>query len=106
MVWAERLGSEMALASLPVEQIARIPDVLALDRLAPEPEMLALLEAFGYVDNVHSMGMDQTQAYTGVEQPAFIEYDPSNPTYFISENGKRRVLADIASDEAEAASPE
>ena len=67
---------------------------------------LALLEAFGYVDNVHSMGMDQTQAYTGVEQPAFIEYDPSNPTYFISENGKRRVLADIASDEAEAASPE
>jgi hypothetical protein len=45
MVWAERLGSEMALASLPVDEIAKIPDVLALDKLAPEPEMLALLEA-------------------------------------------------------------
>jgi hypothetical protein len=45
MVWAEKLGSEMALASIPAEEIAKIPDVLALDRLAPEAEMLALLDA-------------------------------------------------------------
>ncbi|MGH9172937.1 MAG: hypothetical protein ACRD1H_01200 [Vicinamibacterales bacterium] len=66
---------------------------------------MALLETLGYVDNVHSMGMDQSQAYTGVEQTAFIEHDPVNPTYFISENGKRRVLADLASDTGDAASP-
>lgn len=45
VVWAERLGSEMALAALPVDEIAKIPDVLALDRLAAEPEMPQLLEA-------------------------------------------------------------
>jgi hypothetical protein len=45
MVWAERLGSELALASLPVDEIAKIPDVLALDKLAFEPEMLPLLDA-------------------------------------------------------------
>jgi hypothetical protein len=44
MVWAERLGSELALASLPVDEIAKIPDVLALDKLAFEPEMLPLLD--------------------------------------------------------------
>jgi hypothetical protein len=45
MVWAEQLGSELALASLPVDEIAKIPDVLALDKLASEPEMLPLLIA-------------------------------------------------------------
>jgi PucR C-terminal helix-turn-helix domain len=45
VVWAERLGSEMALALLPTEEIAKIPDVIALDKLAAEPQLLQLLEA-------------------------------------------------------------
>jgi hypothetical protein len=72
------------------------------DRIRAE---MALLEAFGYVDNVHSLGMDQTQAYTGVGQTAYIEHDPANPAWFITENGKRHVIADVAGDEGSAASP-
>ena len=60
---------------------------------------LALLEAQGYVDNVHSMGMDQTMSYQGIEQESVRRHDPDNPTYFITENGKRLVIADTASDE-------
>jgi hypothetical protein len=61
---------------------------------------LALLEAQGYVDNVHSMGMDQTMYYQGIEQESVRRHDPDNPTYFISENGKRLVLADTTGDDA------
>lgn len=43
--WAERLGCELALASLPADEIARLPDVIALDKLASVPNMLELLEA-------------------------------------------------------------
>jgi hypothetical protein len=67
-------------------------------------DQLALLEAQGYVDNVHSMGMDQSLAYEGIEQEAVRRYDPDNPTYFITDNGKRLVIADTP-DNDEAASP-
>jgi hypothetical protein len=74
----------------------------------PPEEMrreLALLEAQGYVDNVHSMGMDQTMYYQGIEQESVRRYDPDNPTYFISENGKRLVIADTTHAGGDAASP-
>lgn len=66
---------------------------------------LALLEAQGYVDNVHSMGMDQTMYYQGIEQESVRRHDPDNPTYFISENGKRLVIADTVSEGGDAPSP-
>ncbi len=75
----------------------------------PPEEMrreLALLEAQGYVDNVHSMGMDQTQYYKGIEQESVRRHDPDNPTYFISENGKRLVIVDTVSDDGTIASPD
>jgi hypothetical protein len=46
---------------VPLSKLAAYFNVPA-DELRDE---LALLEAQGYVDNVHSMGMDQTQAYKG-----------------------------------------
>jgi hypothetical protein len=60
---------------------------------------LALLEAQGYVDNVHSMGMDQTMYYEGIEQESVRGHDPDNPTYFITENGKRLVIAETTTDD-------
>ncbi len=55
---------------------------------------LALLEAMGYVDNVHSMGRDQTMSYHGIKQESVRREDLDNPSYFITENGKRLVVAD------------
>jgi hypothetical protein len=48
--------------------------------------------------------MDQSLAYEGIEQEAVRRYDPDNPTYFITDNGKRLVIADTP-DNDEAASP-
>ena len=62
---------------------------------------LELLENFGFVDSVHSMGMDQTQHYKGFEQTTKRAYNPDDPVYFISENGKRRVLAEMLSEQGE-----
>jgi DNA-binding PucR family transcriptional regulator len=41
----EDLGAQALLAGLPAEDIAKLPDVLALDHLAAEPQMLAVLTA-------------------------------------------------------------
>jgi hypothetical protein len=76
--------------------------VLAQHFGLPPDEMqqeLALLEAQGYVDNVHSMGMDQTMYYEGIEQESVRRHDPENPTYFITENGKRLVIAETTTDD-------
>ena len=62
---------------------------------------LELLETFGFVDSVHSMGMDQTEQYKGFEQVTKRKYNPDDPVYFISENGKRRVLAGMMSEQGE-----
>jgi|GEM_PF-7063835 len=62
---------------------------------------LDLLEAFGFVDSVHSMGMDQTEHYKGFEQTTKRAYNPDDPVYFISENGKRRVLAGMLSEQGD-----
>jgi hypothetical protein len=62
---------------------------------------LDLLENFGFVDSVHSMGMDQTEQYKGIEQVTKRQYNPDDPVYFISENGKRRVLAGMMSEQGE-----
>ena len=68
-------------------------------------QQLALLEALGYVDNVHSMGRDQTMYYEGIEQYSLVPHDPDNPTYFISENGKRLLLSDTTKADGDPASP-
>jgi hypothetical protein len=68
------------------------------DDLRPE---LELLEVFGFVESVHSMGMDQTERYKGIEQVTTRQYNPDDPVYFISENGKRRVLAELMSEQGE-----
>lgn len=52
VVWAESMGSELALAQLPAAEIARIADVIALDRLAAEPDTLDLLEALCHTGSV------------------------------------------------------
>jgi len=82
-------------------------DLAAHFGLPPEElrRELALLEALGYVDNVHSMGRDQTMSYQGIEQESVRSLDPDNPTYFISENGKRLVIADTTQAGDEATSP-
>ena len=88
--------------------IVPLSELAAQFGLPPE-EMrreLALLEAQGYVDNVHSMGMDQTMYYEGIEQESVRRHDPDNPTYFITENGKRLVIAVTTNnDDAEVAPP-
>lgn len=88
--------------------IVPLSDLAAHYGLPPEEmrQQLALLEALGYVDNVHSMGMDQTQYYKGIAQDATVRDNSDNPTYFISENGKRLVVGGTAGDGDSAASPD
>lgn len=87
--------------------IVPLNDLAAQFGMPPEElrEELALLEAQGYVDNVHSMGRDQTMSYQGIEQESVRRHDPDNPTYFITENGKRLVIADTVSDDGGEAAP-
>ena len=87
--------------------IVPLNELAATFGLPPEElrRELALLEAQGYVDNVHSMGMDQSMYYEGIEQESVRRHDPDNPTYFISENGKRLAVSDVASEGESASSP-
>ncbi len=87
--------------------IVPLNDLAAHFGMPPEDlrRELALLEAQGYVDNVHSMGMDQTMSYQGIEQDSVRSQDPDNPTYFITENGKRLVIAETVSDDGGKAAP-
>jgi DNA-binding PucR family transcriptional regulator len=48
----EDLGAQALLADLPAEEIAKQPDVRALDQLAADPQMLALLNAVATTSSI------------------------------------------------------
>lgn len=66
---------------------------------------LALLESLGYVENVHSYGVDQTIVYKRIEDEGEPPVDPDDPTYFLSENGKTMLIAEMLRREGDTASP-
>lgn len=63
-------------------------------------EELAGLEVMGYVTSEQSWGGDPTEAYKGIDEhptdrAAYTDLYNAQPTYYISESGKRLVLATI-----------
>jgi len=77
---------------------------LSAELAVPADELrqeLALLETFGLIDSTHSTGLDQTQYYKETEQITARNYNMVDPVYFISENGKRAVLAEMMSEQGE-----
>jgi hypothetical protein len=64
-------------------------------------EELAGLEVMGYVTSAQSWGGDPTEAYKGIdEHPAdraiHTELYDAQPTYYVSESGKRLVLTTMS----------